>query len=156
MASATRKKASFRVENPTKKPLKQIELGLPKNMPGFARYEFYANGKVKNKATGSEIKNAKENTGVDGFRLTNDKGVRAWVYPADIEKLFAPTVPVKASRYVKKVEGRKQYNRLTKAEIDSVLKSKEEGQKLAEKYNVHPSTISRLRNQLTRTASYFK
>jgi hypothetical protein len=166
-SGANRPAKPIRIENKSKQPLPQAVLNLPKNMPGLSRYEFYADGSVKNKATGNSV-NIATTTRVNGFRLTNDKGVRIWVYPEQIAELFKPDIKskalVKPSAYIRKDPERKDYNRLPAADIDSILKLLDKDgnlprgmtSELARKFEVNKSTISRIVNQETRRKSYFK
>jgi hypothetical protein len=146
----------------TKEPLVQIQMNLPKIIPGFGRYQAYQDGRVENIATGREIANAATtSTGVNGFRLLNDKGQRAWVYPDAIAELFNEKKPEPIAeakpgkRYVKRVPTRKEYKRLTdadKAEIQAACKAnggklpRGEGKRLAIYYGVDEASISRVVN----------
>ena len=155
-ATRTQKQGKLRIENPTKKPLVQFQMNLARQMPNFKRYNFFPDGRVVNIATEKEIQIA-ATTGVKGFRLTNDKGARAWVYPADIEALFKEEPKPKEARrkpsaYVKKLPNRKNYVRLSedqKSEIKAMLNGgkklpRGEGRKFAIKFNVDEANISRV------------
>lgn len=153
----------IRIENPTKKPLQQIEMNLPKKMPNFSRYDFFPDESVVNIATGSKMVPVQLVEKGYGYRLSSDKGKREWVYKADILELFKPVEQPQEERmesgrkryYTRKTD-KKTYKRLTKAQIDEILKIQNPKQvELAEKYQVSESTISRLINQKTRLKSYY-
>ncbi len=129
---------------------KAIRPFLPKSVPGYARYDFHLEEIIINRATGTQIKKEWVSKNVYAFRLVNDHGKTVRLYPEQLKTLLEE-IASKPPRYVKKVPTRKKYAKLTKAQIDEILKLETPKQvELAGKYNVHESTISRIINKKTR------
>lgn len=149
MASATKKSK----QKSANKEVKLKEGWKP--MKGFARYVFYKNGKVVNRATGNEIAPSVVTTKGSAFQLTDDKGKRQRILMEDVKLLFAaekPAAPVKELKPATQVnagaapaaEGSRGKSKLDYATAMDIRRRLAKGEKrgaLAKEYSVDPWTI---------------
>lgn len=119
-----------------------------KPMPGFGRYAFYKNGKVVNRSTGTELAASGQKKGEPAYQLTDDKGKRSPVTPAEVKALFKEekpaAAPVKATAAKKEGTGSRGVAKLnyeTAMDIRRRLAKGENRSAIAKEYGVDPWTI---------------
>lgn len=133
-----------------RKKLEQIELDLPRQLPGLPDYDIYREFRVINTNTRKEVKPSKVSANVYAYQVFDPAGKKKRIYKHQIEALFARPVPVLRRDYE---SGKKQYNRLSEKEVIQIRempKKRGLGAKLARAYNVAESTISRIWSEQTR------